>query len=132
MPKNTTPVVINVARTTLRVLPPCLLFADRLFKSICVTALPRFEQHRCTILRQPYKRLNVRDYNFVNDPARAKTTGFIAQQLNELFAGAVSKNGDNGPALGKLNTVVCTAVRLRRQSLEWALRVPHDACAFER
>ncbi|MBM3273357.1 tail fiber domain-containing protein, partial [Candidatus Kaiserbacteria bacterium] len=41
-------------------------------------------------------RLPVREFAFINDPARAITTGFIAQELREVFPSAVTTNGDNG------------------------------------
>ncbi|MBM3272246.1 DUF5011 domain-containing protein [Candidatus Kaiserbacteria bacterium] len=41
-------------------------------------------------------RLPVRDFDFINDPKHATTTGFIAQELREVFPSAVTTNGDNG------------------------------------
>jgi endosialidase-like protein len=41
-------------------------------------------------------RLNVRDFDFIKDPAHATTTGYIAQELNQVFHDAVTTNGDNG------------------------------------
>ena len=40
--------------------------------------------------------LPVRDFDFINDPTHAKTTGFIAQELLPIFPAAVTTNGDNG------------------------------------
>ncbi len=41
-------------------------------------------------------RLTVRDFDFITDPAHATTTGFIAQELQQVFPWAVTTNGDNG------------------------------------
>lgn len=41
-------------------------------------------------------RLPVREFSFIKDPAHATTTGFIAQELREVFPWAVTTNGDNG------------------------------------
>ncbi|HUD03063.1 MAG TPA: tail fiber domain-containing protein, partial [Candidatus Paceibacterota bacterium] len=38
----------------------------------------------------------VRDFDYINDPAHATTTGFIAQELYSVFPEAVTTNGDNG------------------------------------
>ena len=41
-------------------------------------------------------KINVSDFNFINDPTKQKTTGFIAQNLYTIYPGAVTPNGDNG------------------------------------
>ena len=41
-------------------------------------------------------RLPVRDFSFKSDSAHATTTGFIAQELQQVFPWAVTSNGDNG------------------------------------
>ncbi len=38
----------------------------------------------------------VRSFDFINDPTHATTTGFIAQELNQVFPWAVTTNGDDG------------------------------------
>ena len=40
--------------------------------------------------------LPVRDFDFIKDTTHATTTGFIAQELNQVFHDAVTTNGDNG------------------------------------
>jgi hypothetical protein len=40
--------------------------------------------------------LPVRQFSFIKDETHATTTGFIAQELYEIFPWAVSTNGDNG------------------------------------
>jgi hypothetical protein len=40
--------------------------------------------------------LPVRDFSFIQDPDHSSTTGFIAQELYEVFPYAVHTNGDNG------------------------------------
>ncbi|MCR4332132.1 MAG: DUF5011 domain-containing protein, partial [Sulfuricaulis sp.] len=40
--------------------------------------------------------LPVREFSFISDSTHATTTGFIAQELYEVFPFAVSTNGDNG------------------------------------
>lgn len=40
--------------------------------------------------------LPVRSFDFINDPTHATTTGFIAQELDQVFPWAVTTNGDNG------------------------------------
>jgi hypothetical protein len=44
-------------------------------------------------------RLPVRDFDFIRDPSHATTTGFIAQELREVFPWAVTTNGDDGVSL---------------------------------
>jgi hypothetical protein len=41
-------------------------------------------------------KINVDDFSFISDPNKKKMTGFIAQELNAVFPGAVTTNGDNG------------------------------------
>jgi hypothetical protein len=41
-------------------------------------------------------KINVLDFNFISDPSKQKTTGFIAQDLNGIYPNAVTPNGDNG------------------------------------
>ena len=41
-------------------------------------------------------RIQVYDYDFIRDPKHKRTTGFIAQEVNQIFPDAVSTNGDNG------------------------------------
>jgi hypothetical protein len=41
-------------------------------------------------------KLPVRNFDFINDPTHATTTGFIAQELYQVFPEAVTTNGDNG------------------------------------
>jgi Chaperone of endosialidase/Domain of unknown function (DUF5011) len=49
--------------------------------------------------------LPVRSFDFINDPTHATTTGFIAQELYNVFPWAVTTNGDNGVvALGPTST----------------------------
>ena len=46
-------------------------------------------------------RLPIRDFDFINDHKQTKVTGFIAQELYDVFPSAVTTNGDNGTkALG--------------------------------
>ncbi len=40
--------------------------------------------------------LPIRDFSFIKDTTHATTSGFIAQELYEIFPWAVSTNGDNG------------------------------------
>ena len=41
-------------------------------------------------------KIDVQDFSFINDISKQKMTGFIAQDLNNIFPGAVTTNGDNG------------------------------------
>ncbi len=41
-------------------------------------------------------KIDVEDFTFISDPNKQKMTGFIAQDLNQIFPGAVTTNGDNG------------------------------------
>jgi hypothetical protein len=41
-------------------------------------------------------KINVDDFTFISDPSKKKMTGFIAQELHDIFPGAVTTNGDNG------------------------------------
>ena len=41
-------------------------------------------------------KLNIRDFDFIEDPTHATITGFIAQELYPIYPLAVSTNGDNG------------------------------------
>jgi 6-phosphogluconolactonase (cycloisomerase 2 family) len=41
-------------------------------------------------------KINVDDFSFISDPNKKRMTGFIAQELNAIFPGAVTTNGDNG------------------------------------
>jgi hypothetical protein len=41
-------------------------------------------------------KLPVRDFSFKADPSHATTTGFIAQELEQVFPSAVTTNGDDG------------------------------------
>ncbi|MFA6325034.1 MAG: tail fiber domain-containing protein, partial [Candidatus Paceibacterota bacterium] len=41
-------------------------------------------------------KIKVLDFNFINDPKQKKMTGFIAQDLYNIFPGAVTRNGDDG------------------------------------
>ncbi|MFA6301313.1 MAG: tail fiber domain-containing protein [Candidatus Paceibacterota bacterium] len=41
-------------------------------------------------------KINVADFAFVSDPSKQRMTGFIAQELNNIYPEAVTTNGDNG------------------------------------
>jgi hypothetical protein len=41
-------------------------------------------------------KITVSDFTFINDPNQKKMTGFIAQDLNNIFPDAVTTNGDDG------------------------------------
>jgi hypothetical protein len=41
-------------------------------------------------------KIKVRDFNFIKDPKHTRVTGFIAQELNQVFPDAVHTNGDDG------------------------------------
>ena len=41
-------------------------------------------------------KINVSDFTFISDPNKQKMTGFVAQDLNDIFPGAVTANGDDG------------------------------------
>ncbi len=40
-------------------------------------------------------KIEVKDYNFISDPNKTTTTGFIAQDLYEIYPQAVTKGGDD-------------------------------------
>lgn len=41
-------------------------------------------------------KIKVKDFNFINDANKQKITGFIAQELNDIYPDAVTENGDDG------------------------------------
>lgn len=41
-------------------------------------------------------KINVDDFTFISDINKQKMTGFIAQELKDIYPGAVTTNGDNG------------------------------------
>ncbi|KAB2938002.1 MAG: tail fiber domain-containing protein [Hyphomicrobium sp.] len=49
-----------------------------------------------TLGLDPLMQLPVREFSFINDPSHATTTGFIAQELRNIFPWAVTTNGDDG------------------------------------
>ncbi len=61
-------------------------------------------------------KIHVRDYNFINEPTK-EATGFIAQQLHDLYPHAVSVGGENpktGPwriDYGKLTPLIAKSIQ---------------------
>jgi len=41
-------------------------------------------------------KLQVHDYDYIHDPNHQRMTGFVAQELYEVFPDAVHTNGDDG------------------------------------